>query len=57
MTHVRLTRQAKRADIKIICLPEENRKDFDDLPNFIREGIEVHFVSHYTDILPIAFPS
>ena len=57
MTRVRLTRQAKRADIKIICLPEENRKDFDDLPNFIREGIEVHFVSHYTDILPIAFPS
>ncbi|KAF0306415.1 Lon protease, mitochondrial [Amphibalanus amphitrite] len=48
---------AKRADIKIICLPEENRKDFDDLPHFIREGIEVHFVSHYTDILPIAFPS
>ncbi|XP_037082608.1 lon protease homolog, mitochondrial-like [Pollicipes pollicipes] len=48
---------AKRAGIKAISLPEENRKDFDDLPGFIKEGVEVHFVKHYTDILPIAFPS
>jgi len=48
---------AKRAGIKVISLPEENRKDFDDLPDFIRADIEVHFVKHYRDILPIAFPS
>lgn len=47
--------QAKRSGIKCIILPEENKKDFNDLPNFITEGLEVHFVSEYDEVFKIAF--
>uniref|UniRef100_A0A915PSC6 Lon protease homolog, mitochondrial n=1 Tax=Setaria digitata TaxID=48799 RepID=A0A915PSC6_9BILA len=46
---------AKRAGVNCIILPEENRKDFSDLPEFIREDVEVHFVSHYDEIYDIVF--
>ncbi|XP_063244437.1 lon protease homolog, mitochondrial-like isoform X2 [Bacillus rossius redtenbacheri] len=46
---------AKRAGVNCIILPEENKKDFDDLPSFISEGLEVHFVEHYKDIYDIVF--
>ncbi|KAH1005202.1 hypothetical protein HUJ04_006231 [Dendroctonus ponderosae] len=46
---------AKRSGVKCIILPEENKKDFNDLPTFITEGLEVHFVSHVNEIYKIAF--
>ncbi|KAJ8946611.1 hypothetical protein NQ318_007213 [Aromia moschata] len=46
---------AKRSGIKCIILPEENKKDFNDLPSFITEGLEVHFVSQYEQIYNIVF--
>lgn len=39
-----------------MVLPEENRKDFSDLPDFIRKDVEVHFVSHYDEVFKIVFP-
>ncbi|XP_013863510.1 lon protease homolog, mitochondrial [Austrofundulus limnaeus] len=47
---------ARRAGVTCIILPAENRKDFSDLPAYITEGLEVHFVDHYNQIYPIAFP-
>lgn len=38
-----------------IILPEENRKDYDELPAFITDGLEVHFASVYDDVYRIAF--
>lgn len=49
--------QARRADVNCVILPEGNRKDFADLPEFVKEGLEVHFVSHYNDVYRIAFDS
>ncbi|KAF3835637.1 hypothetical protein F7725_028195 [Dissostichus mawsoni] len=49
-------RCARRAGVTCIILPEENKKDFSDLPDYISEGLEVHFVKHYNQIYPIAFP-
>ncbi|XP_030756996.1 lon protease homolog, mitochondrial isoform X2 [Sitophilus oryzae] len=46
---------AKRSGVKCIILPEENKKDFNDLQSFITEGLEVHFVSHIDQIYHIAF--
>ena len=46
---------AKRVGVEVIVLPEENRKDFSDLPDFIRQDLSVHFVSHYKEIFDIAF--
>ena len=48
---------AKRADVNCLILPEVNKKDFDDLPNFIREGLEVHFVGCYPEVFDIIFTS
>jgi len=50
-------RAAKRVGVSCVILPAENKKDFDDLPNFIKEGLEVHFASNYKDIYDIVFKS
>lgn len=47
--------QAKRAGVTCIILPAENRKDFSDLAEYITEGLEVHFVEHYSEIYKIVF--
>lgn len=50
-------RAAKRAGVTCVILPAENKKDFDDLPTFIKEGLEVHFANHYRDVYNIVFDS
>ncbi|XP_047996274.1 lon protease homolog, mitochondrial isoform X3 [Leguminivora glycinivorella] len=45
---------AKRVGVKCVILPEENRRDFDDLPSFIKDDIDVHFVSEYEDVFRVA---
>ncbi|MGH0177668.1 UNVERIFIED_CONTAM: hypothetical protein FKN15_012430 [Acipenser sinensis] len=47
---------ARRAGVTCILLPAENQKDFSDLPAFITEGLEVHFVEHYSETFNIVFP-
>ncbi|KAM9796060.1 lon protease homolog, mitochondrial [Syngnathus typhle] len=47
---------ARRAGVTCIILPAENRKDFSDLPDYITDGLEVHFVDHYSQIYPVVFP-
>ncbi|XP_053406180.1 LOW QUALITY PROTEIN: lon protease homolog, mitochondrial-like [Mercenaria mercenaria] len=47
---------AKRAGMKCVILPEENRKDFSDLPEFIAQGIEVHYADTYADVFSVVFP-
>lgn len=47
--------QAKRVDVKCILLPDENKKDFNDLPTYITDGLEVHFVSTFNDVYHICF--
>ncbi|VVC31536.1 Peptidase S16, active site,P-loop containing nucleoside triphosphate hydrolase,Ribosomal protein S5 [Cinara cedri] len=46
---------AKRENVTCLILPEENRKDFNELPKFITDGLEVHFASYYKDIFKIVF--
>ena len=46
---------ARRVKIMELILPEDNRGDFDELPNHIREGVTAHFVSHYKEVVPIIF--
>jgi ATP-dependent Lon protease len=45
---------AKRAKIKDIIFPEENRKDFEELPPHIRKGIKPHFVRTFDEVARIA---
>ncbi|EAT14382.1 endopeptidase La [Desulfuromonas acetoxidans] len=46
---------ARRSGLKILIFPESNRKDFEDLPDYLREGIEVHFAKTYRDVYNVAF--
>ena len=47
---------ARRLGIMTLVLPEDNRRDFDELPEFIRAGIDVHFARQYEDVYKVAFP-
>ncbi|XP_052862173.1 lon protease homolog, mitochondrial [Anopheles cruzii] len=46
---------AKRSGVNCIILPDENKKDFTDLPTFITEGLEVHYATTYADVYRIVF--
>ena len=45
---------AHRAGIKVVLLPEENRKDLEDIPENIRKLLEFHFVSRIEEVLTLA---
>ncbi len=47
---------ARRSGLKVLILPKDNVRDYDELPEHIKKGIEVHFVEHYDEVFPIAFP-
>ncbi|XP_047342685.1 lon protease homolog 1, mitochondrial-like [Impatiens glandulifera] len=46
---------ARRSGVKIIIFPSANRRDFDELAPNVKEGLEVHFVDDYNEILNLAF--
>lgn len=46
---------AKRVGVTCVILPEENRKDYTELPEFITKDLEVHFVREYSDVYNIVF--
>lgn len=46
---------ARRAKIMELILPHANRRDFDELPDYLREGINVHFARHFRDVFETVF--
>ncbi len=46
---------ARRSGLKTLIFPEANRKDFEELPDHLKEGLQVHFVSEYPQVFRIAF--
>jgi len=47
---------ARRSKLNVLIFPKENLRDYDELPDFLKKGIEVHFVEYYDDVFKIAFP-
>ncbi len=47
---------ARRVGIKELIFPADNRRDFEQLPDYIKEGITVHFADYFDDVLAVAFP-
>ncbi len=41
---------ARRIKINNLILPEANQRDFDELPDYIREGITAYFVKEYSEV-------
>jgi ATP-dependent Lon protease len=46
---------ARRANIRELILPEANRGDYEEIPDYIREGLKVHFASQFGDLVPLLF--
>ena len=46
---------ARRAGIRELILPEDNRGEYDEVPGHIRKGIKVHFASTFTEVVPLLF--
>jgi len=46
---------AKRIGIKELILPEDNRKDYQELPDYLQEGMTVHFAKHFDDVARLTF--
>jgi len=48
------TLAAKRAGAKVLILPAFNKRDYEELPSYVKADIEVHFLSDYRDVYKIA---
>ena len=49
------TMAARRAGITCIIFPQGNKRDFEELPDYLKDGLDVHFVEDYDDVYKIAF--
>lgn len=47
---------ARRSKLNVLIFPKENLRDYDELPEYLKKGVEVHFVNDYDDVFKIAFP-
>lgn len=48
---------ARRSGLKTLIFPEENSRDYDELPDYLKKDLKVHFVRHYDEVFKIAFKS
>ncbi len=46
---------ARRSKIMELILPQANRRDFEELPDFLREGINVHFARNFREVFEFVF--
>ena len=46
---------AKRSKLKALIFPKDNKRDYDELPAYLKKGIQVHFVDTYDDVFKVAF--
>jgi len=46
---------ARRSGIRTLIFPDGNRKDFEELPAYLKKGITAHFVEEYEQVHALAF--
>ncbi|MFC1750404.1 endopeptidase La [Pseudomonadota bacterium] len=46
---------ARRMRIMELIIPDANRKDFEELPEHIQEGMTIHLAKHYKDVVNVIF--
>lgn len=47
---------AKRSGVKTIIFPLSNKSDWDELPDYLKENLDPHFVDWYEELFDIVFP-
>lgn len=45
---------AYRAKIRVLALPAENRKDVNELPEYIRKAFDIHYVTNADEVIDLA---
>jgi ATP-dependent Lon protease len=48
---------AKRSGVTTVILPDFNRKDLDEIPERHIRGLNIHFVKHFSEVLPLVLSS
>lgn len=46
---------ARRQKITTLILPDANRGDYDELPEYLKSGLTVHFAKQYSDVFQAVF--
>lgn len=46
---------ARRQKIHELILPEANRGDFEELPGYLKAGLQVHFARRFSDVAKVLF--
>ncbi len=46
---------ARRAGCRLLIFPEGNRKDYDELPDYLKKGLKAQFARRYQDVYSFAF--
>ncbi|MBE0596325.1 MAG: endopeptidase La [Desulfuromonadales bacterium] len=46
---------SRRAGLQTLIFPEGNRKDFEELPDYLKEGLSVYFVREFDQVHRLAF--
>ena len=44
---------AHRAGIKTVILPKDNKKDLEDIPDYVLKGLEFIYVEHMDQVLKV----
>lgn len=47
---------ARRSGLDVLVFPKDNMRDYEELPDYLKTGLEVHFVEHYDEIYHVSFP-
>lgn len=46
---------ARRVGIKQLILPEDNRKNYEELPDYLKTDMQVHFAKHFDEVARLTF--
>ena len=46
---------AHRAGCKVVCIPEDCQRDLDEIPQEVREALDIRLVKRVEDVWQIAF--
>jgi len=46
---------ARRVGVMEVILPKDNKRDFDELPKYIKSGMKAHYVDYFNDVLDAVY--
>ena len=47
---------AKRAEVRDLILPKANFKDMAEIPDYVKDGLNIHYVEDFVEVFDLMFP-